>query len=97
MESNKSAKLWNGRYIPIKEIGDGAFSVVYLCEDTMPCAEPRLLSAETIAHINLIAMTPPEVEFVEREAPSEEHKQSVNFLSNLDKVFPQNNKFIAQQ
>lgn len=40
--------IWNGRYKPVKELGDGAFAEVWLCQDLKSGCEARLLSDESI-------------------------------------------------
>lgn len=81
----------NGRYKVLKQLGDGAFADVFLCQDLKPNSIPRLLSDETLRHLDVMSQEAPDFEFQERDFFSEEHKEAAEYLANLKKIFPQNN------
>lgn len=88
MESQSG--LWNARYQVVREIGDGSFATVYLCKDLKQNQKPRLLSQEVIDHVKVISESSPEIEFVERQSPSDDHQKAAAFLQNTKNLFPDN-------
>ena len=59
--------------------------------------EPRLLSAEHMALLQVIAKDSPEIEYVRGDSDdfSEEKKRAIEVLANLALVFPDNNRYAS--
>ena len=73
--------MMNGRYKVLKQLGDGAFADVFLCQDLKPDSIPRLLFDETLKHLDVMSQEAPDFEFQERDFNLDTDKKLFDWAS----------------
>jgi serine/threonine protein kinase len=90
------AKIYNNRYKRVKELGQGSFANVYLCQDMLPSQPGRFLSEEVLFLIAAIQDESPEVEFVSgyafdgEKTDNPERMEALSRLADLKTLLPAN-------
>ena len=95
-------QVLNGVYERLEEIGYGTFATVYKCRawSAEPLTNGRFLADAHLAMLQIVARDSPEIEFTQTESYddySEEKKNALAELSQLQKVLPQNNTQYAKE
>ena len=107
-ESSTKVKVYNGRYLKIKKIGEGTFNNVYLTQDLIPDGKRRVLSEN---HQQMVDQIPSSYSNPYKKASysfyddydddSTSKKQEVDpkilaELRNLTVLLPENDMFLGQ-
>ena len=90
--------MLNNRYVRLEELESGSFATIYKARDCLATADGRMLSAEHMAMVDIVAKESPEIEYVraDTEDYSEEKRQALETLAQLSVVFPENARHTAE-
>ena len=97
--AQQSQKILNNRYVRLAEMESGSFATIYKASDSLAGqgVQGRFLSQAHCDMVQIVAKESPEIEFVrgDPEDFSEEKKQALEVLANLETVFPENARHAA--